>query len=144
MEWPESFRDRYRPASSREVRSWSFGAVSRPRDPEARGWRKVRGSLDDQRVFGTKRDFECVCGKYQGVQHRNMVCDICGVKVAEHDVRRRRFGHIELGNEVPHPFGKDGETINAIPVLPAGYWESPGGSGLTERYEQVLGAVALE
>jgi DNA-directed RNA polymerase subunit beta' len=63
------------------VRSWSFGALQSPREPGAQGWQQRRGTLDDQRILGPLRDFECACGKYQGPRYRGMICDRCGVKL---------------------------------------------------------------
>ena len=57
------------------------------------------------RIFGPVKDWECNCGKYNGIKHpefRGTICDQCGVEVASKDVRRERMGHIELAAPVTH------------------------------------------
>src|SRR5262245_20800945 len=121
---PDALVSAYRPATSREIRSWSFGVVKASRSCNAADWPDQRGTLDDQAVFGPTTSDKCACGKYDGPGHRRMICDRCGVKVTSTGVRRERFGHIELGPEFRHPFGEDGDTLAAFPVLPATFRES--------------------
>src|SRR5262245_10581692 len=93
---PLSLAAMYRPATDREVHSWSFGAVKAPRNPGAGSYQGRRRTLDDQAIFGPVREFHCACGKYQGDRYRGMICDLCGVKMTIPEERRRRFGHIDL------------------------------------------------
>jgi hypothetical protein len=134
----------YRLATAREVHSWSFGQVRAVRDPGATGWEERFGTLDDPRVFGPVRDFECACGRYRGAAHRNMICDRCGVKVTTRGERRRRFGHIDLPEPVPHPLGDGSELVGAVPVLPAAFFESPAGRALAGAYEELVRAAARQ
>jgi hypothetical protein len=131
---PPLARD-YRPATEREVRSRSFGAVRLPRPPGASSWQTCRGTLDDERIFGPTRDDHCACGKYRGEKYRRMICDICGVKVTTAAVRRERFGHIELASAIPHPFGRHGEMLSVVPVE---FVRSPAAGPLATLYEELL------
>jgi hypothetical protein len=141
---PAVLASRYRLATAHEVHSWSFGLVKTIRYAEAVGWEQRVSTLDDQRIFGPIRDFECACGKYWGSEFRGMICDWCGVKVTGREVRRRRFGHIELLTPIPHPLGDESELISAVPVLPAVFFESPEGKDLRSAYETLIQAAAAE
>jgi hypothetical protein len=145
---PSSLAARYRFATCQEIRSWSFGAL-RARRAATSGWRAYkwrdqRGTLDDQGIFGPVRDCECACGKYIGAKFRNMICDVCGVKLTSPAVRRVRFGHIDLPFEIQHPLASDPHPLSAVPVLPAGFLSSPAGNSLAELYEQLIDLAALD
>jgi hypothetical protein len=131
-----------RPATDYEVYSRSYGVLKAPRRPEAGSWQARRGTLDDQAAFGPLRDCECACGLFRGPDHRGKICHICGVKVATPAVRRERFGHIDLPTPLLHPFGCQGESLSALPVLPAAFIASPAGAPMAELYEEVLRACA--
>jgi hypothetical protein len=134
---PPTIAALYRPAADHEVHSRSFGAVKFPRNPKAEGWEQQRNTLADQAIFGPQRDFECVCGKYRGSEHRNMICDRCGVKITTSAARRRRFGHIDLQAFVLHPLGRSEERLSTIPVLPAAFIESREGRRVGECYDDL-------
>ncbi len=139
---PDAISSCYRPASTRDVHSWSFGAIRAPRDPNATGWRMAGKTLNDEAVFGPKRDYECACGKYRGEEHNRMICDQCGVKITASASRRARFGHIDLPNPVQHPLGEPSAFLEAFPVMPAAFRESPAGTVLDPLYEEVLHLVS--
>lgn len=132
----------YRPATTREVWSWSFGQVKARRPSAGAGWLEQRDTLDDQAIFGTVRDMQCACGKYEGARSRGMICDRCGVKVTTPAVRRERFGHIELREPVAHPLGDGGPLLAAFPVLPAAFVTSAAGELLAALYEELIEADA--
>jgi hypothetical protein len=141
----------YRPASTREVRSSSFGALKFPRghgqaargvDASPSSLAATRGTLDDQAIFGPMYDDRCACGKYDGARHHGTICDRCGVKVTSSSSRRERSAHIELAMSVPHPFATSEETLEAFPVLPAAFVEAPGGRNLADLYDRLVGAAA--
>ena len=132
----------YRPATAREVHSWSFGRLTARRRPSYESGEQQRGTLDDQGIFGPLRDFECACGKYRGRQYEGMICDRCGVKLTTPDQRRRRFGHIDLTCPVPHPCGE--ENLCAVPVLPAAVVCSEEGAKLAPLYDRLVGLSAAE
>jgi hypothetical protein len=141
---PAVLTSRYRLAAAREVHTWSFGQVKTIRRPAASGWEQCVGTLDDQRIFGPVRDFECACGKYWGADFRGMICDRCGVKVTVREERQRRFGHIDLPVSISHPLGDESELVAAVPVLPAVFFESSAGRDLGHAYEELVQAVTTE
>lgn len=104
-----------------EVRVLSEGRVVRPWTINERTSRPERGGLHCAQIFGPVEDLSCICTKYQGAGHRDVVCDKCGVLVTETSVRERRFGHIDLSLPLMHPWS--GATIEALLVLPAGLRE---------------------
>jgi hypothetical protein len=143
-QYESNLAKRYRAATDREIHSWSFGLLKSIRSRAAASWEQQRGTLDDQSIFGPRKNLECACGKYKGPSYRNMICDICGVKVASLDARRQRFGHIDMPVSIEHPLGDKGEHLSTIPVLPAAYFESSGGTALRELYDALILAVISE
>lgn len=59
--------------------------------------------LFSERIFGPIKDWECRCGKYKEKYYKGIICDSCGVSVTSSQVRRERFGHVELGCNVVLP-----------------------------------------
>ena len=144
QELSAELRAEYRAATTREIRSWSFGAVKRPRNAGPASLQEMRGTLDDERIFGPRRDYECGCGEYAGWQHQGMICDICGIRVDSSDIRGSRFGHIELAAAVSHPLDNDAEILSAAPILPALYFESTAGARLADLYDELIRANDAE
>jgi DNA-directed RNA polymerase subunit beta' len=89
-------------ASPDTIRSWSHGEVKNPETINYRTFKPERGGLFCERIFGPTKDWECSCGKYKRIKHKNIVCDRCGVEVTLARVRRERMGHIELAVPVSH------------------------------------------
>ena len=89
-------------ASPEQVRSWSYGEVSKPETINYRTLKPERDGLFCERIFGPTKDFECYCGKYKRIRYKGIICDKCGVEVARAKVRRERMGHIELACPVSH------------------------------------------
>ena len=89
-------------ASPEQIRSWSYGEVTKPETINYRTLRPEKDGLFDEKIFGPTKDFECYCGKYKRVRYRGVVCDKCGVEVTRARVRRERMGHIELAAPVAH------------------------------------------
>ncbi|CAN5378059.1 DNA-directed RNA polymerase subunit beta' [soil metagenome] len=89
-------------ASPEDIRSWSFGEVTKPETINYRTLKPEHGGLFCERIFGPQRDWECYCGKYKRIRHAGTVCDKCGVEVTRSKVRRERMGHIELAAPVTH------------------------------------------
>ncbi|GAH50161.1 unnamed protein product [marine sediment metagenome] len=89
-------------ASPEQVRSWSYGEVTKPETINYRTLKPERDGLFCERIFGPTKDFECYCGKYKGIRYKGIICDKCGVEVARAKVRRERMGHIELACPVSH------------------------------------------
>ncbi len=89
-------------ASPQQVRSWSYGEVTKPETINYRTLKPEKDGLFCEKIFGPSKDFECVCGKYKRVRYRGIVCDKCGVEVTRAKVRRERMGHIDLASPVSH------------------------------------------
>jgi hypothetical protein len=148
FELPATIASAYRAASDEEVLSWSYGELRKPRQAAGAGWESARGSLDDEAIFGPRRDYWCACGKYTDRAallsvREQVVCDRCGVKYTSRAARRARFGHIVLRVPVLHP-AAEGTRLKVLPVVPGAFWESPAGSGLGGRYDALIGARDTE
>ena len=89
-------------ASPEEIRSWSYGEVTKPETINYRSFKPERDGLFCERIFGPVKDWECHCGKFKRIRYRGMICDKCGVEVTLSKVRRERMGHIELAVPVAH------------------------------------------
>jgi DNA-directed RNA polymerase subunit beta' len=89
-------------ASNDQIRSWSYGEVTKPETINYRTLKPEKDGLFDEKIFGPTKDFECYCGKYKRVRYKGIVCDKCGVEVTRSKVRRERMGHIELASPVAH------------------------------------------
>ncbi len=89
-------------ASPEQVRSWSYGEVTKPETINYRTLKPEKDGLFCEKIFGPTKDFECYCGKYKRVRYKGIVCDKCGVEVTRSKVRRERMGHIELASPVAH------------------------------------------
>ena len=89
-------------ASSKQIRSWSSGEVTKPETINYRTLKPERDGLFCERIFGPQKDWECNCGKYKRVRYKGIVCERCGVEVTRSKVRRERMGHIDLAAPVSH------------------------------------------
>ncbi len=89
-------------ASPEQIRSWSYGEVTKPETINYRTLKPERDGLFCERIFGPTKDFECYCGKYKRIRYKGVICDKCGVEVTRAKVRRERMGHIELACPVSH------------------------------------------
>jgi len=89
-------------ASPEQIRSWSYGEVTKPETINYRSLKPERDGLFCERIFGPTKDFECYCGKYKRIRYKGVICDKCGVEVARAKVRRERMGHIELASPASH------------------------------------------
>jgi DNA-directed RNA polymerase subunit beta' len=89
-------------ASPDQIRSWSYGEVTKPETINYRRLRPEKDGLFCEAIFGPTKDWQCYCGKYKNIRYRGIVCDKCGVEVTRASVRRERMGHIELAAPVAH------------------------------------------
>ena len=89
-------------ASPETMLSWSYGEVKKPETINYRTLKAERDGLYCERIFGPTKDWECLCGKYKRIRHKNKVCEKCGVEVTQKKVRRERMGHIQLAAPVSH------------------------------------------
>ncbi|MBS3933063.1 MAG: DNA-directed RNA polymerase subunit beta' [Truepera sp.] len=105
-------------AGPEQIRSWSYGEVTKPETINYRTLKPERDGLFDERIFGPERDFECACGKYKRQRFEGKTCERCGVEVTKATVRRYRMGHIELATPCTHIWyvkdipGKVGALLN--------------------------------
>ena len=89
-------------ASPEQVKTWSYGEVTKPETINYRTLRPEKDGLFCERIFGPTKDWECYCGKYKKIRYKGVICDRCGVEVARAKVRRERMGHISLAAPVAH------------------------------------------
>ncbi|MCH8060926.1 MAG: DNA-directed RNA polymerase subunit beta' [Chloroflexi bacterium] len=89
-------------ASPDQIKTWSYGEVTKPETINYRTLRPERDGLFCERIFGPTKDWECYCGKYKKIRYKGVICDRCGVEVARSKVRRERMGHIALAAPVAH------------------------------------------
>ncbi len=89
-------------SSPEQIRSMSYGEVTKPETINYRSFKPERDGLFCERIFGPVKDWECHCGKFKRIRYRGHICDKCGVEVTLSKVRRERMGHIELAVPVAH------------------------------------------
>ena len=89
-------------ASPEQIRSWSYGEVTKPETINYRTFKPEKEGLFCARIFGPVKDYECLCGKYKRMKYRGIVCEKCGVEVTTSRVRRERMGHVDLAAPVAH------------------------------------------
>ena len=89
-------------ASSKQIRGWSSGEVTKPETINYRTLKPEKDGLFCERIFGPTKDWECYCGKYKRVRYKGIVCERCQVEVTRSKVRRERMGHIQLAAPVTH------------------------------------------
>ncbi len=89
-------------ASPEQIRSWSYGEVTKPETINYRTLKPERDGLFCERIFGPQKDWECHCGKYKRIRYKGKICERCGVEVTRAKVRRERMGSIELAAPVSH------------------------------------------
>lgn len=89
-------------ASPEQIKSWSYGEVTKPETINYRTLKPERDGLFCEKIFGPTKDWECYCGKYKKRRFQGVVCDKCQVEVQPSKVRRERMGHIDLAAPVAH------------------------------------------
>ncbi len=89
-------------ASPDQIRSWSYGEVTKPETINYRTLKPEKDGLFCEVIFGPTKDWECHCGKYKRLKYKGKVCERCGVEITKSKVRRERMGHIELATPVSH------------------------------------------
>lgn len=131
-----------RPLSDDEIRTQSFGQVKVAGAAPQGDWKALRDTLCDPRIFGPPRSWRCACGKIElQPSAGKSICDVCGCAVQDaRRMRRRRYGHIQLFREVPHPLFP-AARISVVPVLPIAYRQPQRyTAGLNEFYSNVIAA----
>src|ERR671936_82017 len=64
-------------ASSKQIRDWSSGEVTKPETINYRTLKPERDGLFCERIFGPTKDWECYCGKYKRVRYKGIICERC-------------------------------------------------------------------
>ena len=62
-------------ASSKKIRDWSSGEVTKPETINYRTLKPERDGLFCERIFGPTKDWECYCGKYKRVRYKGIICE---------------------------------------------------------------------
>ena len=89
-------------ASPDEIKTWSYGEVTKPETINYRTLKPEKDGLFCERIFGPTKDWECYCGKYKRIRYKGIICDKCGVEVTQSKVRRERMGYIRLACPIAH------------------------------------------
>src|SRR5258707_12356819 len=81
---------------------WSNGEIKKPETINYRTFKPEKDGLFCEKIFGPTKNWECSCGKYKRIKHKDVVCDRCGVEVIQSKVGRERIGPIEVAAPVTH------------------------------------------
>ena len=73
-------------SSPEDILEMSCGEVVKPETINYRTYKPERDGLFCERIFGPVKDFECHCSKYKRIRYKGIVCDRCGVEVADKKV----------------------------------------------------------
>src|SRR5580765_5523602 len=87
-------------ASSKQIRDWSSGEVTKPETINYRTLKPERDGLFCERIFGPTKDWECYCGKYKRVRYKGIICERCG-----HIDLAAPLSHIWFCKRVPSRIG---------------------------------------
>jgi len=68
-------------ASPDQIRSWSYGEVTKPETINYRTLKPEREGLYCEKIFGPTKDWECHCGRYKRLRYKGKICERCGVEV---------------------------------------------------------------
>lgn len=100
--------------SDEEKKEMSNGEVKKAQTINYRSRLPEINGLFDEKIFGTRKNYECRCGKYKRERYNGVVCDKCGVKVEKANGKYKYFGHIELVEEIEFL----GIKTNVLLVIP--------------------------
>ncbi len=81
----------------------SSGRILRPERLSQRTGRPERQGLHCAKTFGPTEDLRCLCGKYQGPEHSDTICEKCGVLCGASALREQRWGHLLSPVPLLHP-----------------------------------------
>ena len=113
-------------ASPSRIRRWGerflpngqiIGEVVKPETINYRTLKPEMGGLFCERIFGPVNDWECHCGKYKRVRHKNIVCERCNVEIIEANVRRHRIGFLALASPATHVWYVKGRPSKIALIL---------------------------
>ena len=121
----EQFHMKINMLSPERVYELSSGEVKTSETLNYKDNHPASDGLFSERIFGPMKDWECRCGKYNKKYFAGVICDSCGVEVTTSNVRRERFGHIELDCNVvlPQYFYGEPSILATVLDLPQKYVE---------------------
>jgi DNA-directed RNA polymerase beta' subunit len=133
-------------ASAARIRELSFGEVKRPDLLNHKTGLPEPGGLMCARIFGTTKDYECLCGKYAHARGDWIaLCEKCGVFLTSASVRATQMGRVELAMPVLHPWlAPLAATLDdpaplmmtVLPVMPPAL--RPVGADINDLYQRVI------
>src|ERR1700680_2487679 len=89
-------------SSPEKIRSWSFGEIKKPETINYRTFKPERDGLFCARIFGPTKDYECLCGKYNRMKYKGIICGKGGAEGTLARARRERqrvdAGHAAEGH----------------------------------------------
>ena len=121
----EQFHMKINMLSPERAYELSSGEVKTSETLNYKEYHPASDGLFSERIFGPMKDWECRCGKYKKKYFAGVICDRCGVEVTTSNVRRERFGHIELDCNVvlPQYFYGEPSILATVLDLPQKYVE---------------------
>ena len=113
--------------SPEDILEMSKGEVKRDDTINYKNFLPVPQGPFCERIFGPTRNYRCSCGNYVGARSEGLICSNCGVLVTKKEVRRERWGHINLAvpivnclffkqssNKIATLLGMSSDTVNNI------------------------------
>ena len=89
-------------ASPEKILELSNGEVTKSTTIDYKYLKPKEDGLFCSKIFGPIKDYECSCGRYSGIKHKDITCGNCGVKVTDSNTRRYNMGHIKLQSPIIH------------------------------------------
>ena len=87
---------------TKQLKKLSYGEITNTNTINYKTLKPILGGLFCARIFGSIKDYECLCGYCKGVQFINKTCPKCKIKITSIYARRRHIGHISLAIPVIH------------------------------------------
>lgn len=77
-----------------------FGGLQQVTNPKCFTRNKYTpDGLFSEKIFGPVEDYKCQCGRYQGREYSNKVCENCGVMITTSNTRLTTFAKITIPDE---------------------------------------------
>lgn len=87
---------------AKQIKKLSYGEVMNTNTINYKTLKPILGGLFCARIFGSIKDYECLCGYCKGVQFINKTCPKCKIRITSIYARRRHIGHIKLSVPIVH------------------------------------------
>ncbi|XBT18451.1 MAG: DNA-directed RNA polymerase subunit beta' [Candidatus Shikimatogenerans sp. Tduv] len=88
--------------SDKEILKKSNGEIKNSETINYKTYKPEPNGLFCEKIFGPVDNYKCYCGKYNKKIYKNIICDICGVKITKNNIRRKNIGHIKLVIPITH------------------------------------------